>query len=235
MGAYRPAASQFSADRDIVGVAAEGGYVALDPAERRLLVLKTEIAAAGERRKGEKAQGAQPVIDRHADYRVRANDPVLAVLDAAAGHIAAAVDIDIDRQLGVGAGSDRALDVHVQTILIDHEMSGIERLQLGTIAAVFLGRPHVAPVRGRLGRAPAQFTDRGRGVGNVEKVLDAERDLARDRSALRLHHQGGGGGRRGEESGADRRERAGGSETRCKRKFQRASHGSSFPVRGDPV
>ena len=97
MRAHRPAARRLAADRDILGIAAEGCDVALDPPKRRLLVLETEIAAAGQRRKREKAERAQPVVERDADHRVRANDPVLAVFVAAAGDIAAAVDIDVDR------------------------------------------------------------------------------------------------------------------------------------------
>ena len=37
-------ATTAAADRYVVGIAAEGGDVSLDPAERRLLVLQTEIA-----------------------------------------------------------------------------------------------------------------------------------------------------------------------------------------------
>ncbi len=59
MRAYRPAARRLAADRYVVGIAAEGSDVSLDPAERHLLVLETEIAAAGQRRKREKAQRAQ--------------------------------------------------------------------------------------------------------------------------------------------------------------------------------
>ena len=58
MCAYRPAARRLAADRDILRIAAKGCYVSLDPAERRLLVLETEIASAGQRRKGEKPERA---------------------------------------------------------------------------------------------------------------------------------------------------------------------------------
>ena len=141
-----------------------------------------------------KPERAQPVVERNANDRVRANDPVLAVLVAAAGDIAAAVNIDVHRQLRVLTRSNRALDVHIQAVFVDRQTGGIEGLELRTIAAVFLRRPHIAPVRGRLGRAPAQFANRRRRIGNVEKVLHAEGDIALNRAILRLHHQRRRGG-----------------------------------------
>src|SRR5208337_5060997 len=58
MRTYRPAARRLSADRNVVGIAAERGDVSLDPAERGLLILEPEITATRQRRKREKAQRA---------------------------------------------------------------------------------------------------------------------------------------------------------------------------------
>src|ERR1700722_13136530 len=142
MRADRPAAGRLAADRYVVWIAAEGCDVPLDPAERRLLVLETEIAAASQRRKREKAERAEPVVERDSHDRVRANDPVLAVLVPTAGDIPAAVNIDVHGKLRVLARSDRAMDVHVQTVFVDHHIGGIERLELRTVAAIVLP-PHI--------------------------------------------------------------------------------------------
>jgi hypothetical protein len=69
--------ADLAADRYVVLIAAEGCDVPFDPCrERGLLVLENEIAAASQRRKREKAERAEPVVER--DPRLlQANDPVL--------------------------------------------------------------------------------------------------------------------------------------------------------------
>ena len=96
-------------DGDVLRVAAEGRDVALHPLQRRDLVHQAVVAdrlarpgGLGQRRVGEVAERAQPVVDGHHHHAVAGE--VLAVIDPArAGPVAAAVDPDHHRRAPLAA------------------------------------------------------------------------------------------------------------------------------------
>src|SRR5262249_39072090 len=119
---------RLAAERDIVGVTAKGGNIALHPAERLLdvqdAIVAERMALIVQRRMREEAQEAQAVVQRD-DYRGapqgsprRELAPVVVV--GGAVHIAAAVDPDQDRvpaALLVAVSHGRREDVEIKAVL----------------------------------------------------------------------------------------------------------------------
>jgi hypothetical protein len=164
-------------DGDAAGIAAEAGDVALDPAQRGLLVHQAVVARraarlGGEGRVGQEAERAQPVVDGDDDHAL-AHQRRRVIVVALAGHQRPAVNPHHD---GPGAeavlGAGRREDVQVQAVLRgagDAERRGrlrAVRRELGRV-------PYPVPAGGRLRRAPAQRADRRSRVGDAEELIRA--------------------------------------------------------------
>jgi hypothetical protein len=187
-----------AADRDIVGVAAKSSNILLHPAQRRLLIHQTIIgkgmAFGLQCRMGEKAQEAQPVVDRDDDRRAqRAAQGELArvVIVALAVEPSAAVNPQQDRILlspvTVGTSSDiRREDIEIEAVLRGAGRAGIYPQFEILRAGIGKGRrvQRLLPWSRRLGRHPAQWADRGSGVRDAEKFVHPVFDKPSHRAVM---------------------------------------------------
>ena len=117
---HRHATGRLPGDRDVARIASELCDVAPYPAQRRLLVHQAVVAGrtAGprrERRVGEEAERAQPVVDRDDDDAGRRELRSVVVAAGILGE-AAAVDPDQHRPVSLAAQRRRG-DVEVQAVL----------------------------------------------------------------------------------------------------------------------
>ena len=168
---------------------------------------------AGERRVGEEAEDAQPIVHRHVDDAVaREGRRVVAGQVRAAGDVAAAEDPHhhwrpprVDRRDHV---QRQAVFAHRPGVAAEIGRAGrVDLLQAGRGRLV--RRPHARPRRRGHRRFPAQRTDRRRGVANgVEDPRRASLD-ALHHAALDPHPRPvrwrGGRGLAGEGQGQDPR------------------------------
>ena len=116
-----PGAGAFRKQGDVLGVAPEGRDIGLHPAQRRLLVHQTIVAAGvlarfGKARMGQPAQGAEAEVERHDHPALISRQPRRVVVGPCSDREGAAVQIDHDRQGRVGA-SRRGVDVQKQAVL----------------------------------------------------------------------------------------------------------------------
>jgi hypothetical protein len=119
--ADRPAAGRLAADRHASGVAAEGGDVLLDPAQRRLVVHQPVVAgralSCGQLRVPQEAEGAEAVVHRHPGDPGQGDDLGHVGLVGAAVQQAAAVDEHVGRQAVLGRAPGGSLHVDEQAVL----------------------------------------------------------------------------------------------------------------------
>ena len=137
----------------------------------------------------QKAQGAQPVVDRHDDDVVVLCQRGTVEEGAGPQHEAASVHGD-DHRVGCAGGGLRAIDVQVQAVFA---ACGRQRWRRAGLHALRAGRAGVQ--RCRAGRRccrwlPAQRAGRGRRIGDAEKLHDAVGSRAGDGTLLGLRHVG---------------------------------------------
>ena len=205
------AARGLAEDRHVVRVAAELRDVPFDPLERRDLVEEAVVAglAAGllrQGRVGEVAKGAEAVVDRNQDHALAGErGSFVRRLVAPAEAQASAVDPDHDGPRLIAVASRRP---HVQEQAVlgrfrqghtgHHRQNGALRTDGAELRRV----ARAAPLRRRLRRLPAQFSDRRRREGNA--AVDGQagvriEDLALQLAGVDLDDGGVGAGGRGEE------------------------------------
>ena len=194
-------AGRLAEDRDIVGIAAEGGDVALHPLQAGDLVEQAVVARGmlrqfgGERGMGEEAQHADAIVDRHHDHAALGQPRAVEGRTRGRAYLeAAAVDPHHDRQRALGV--DRRPDVQGEAILAHRQIAAgifeVDRLGRGAglqaLRAELRGGAHALPRRHRLRRLPAQVAERWRGEGNAEIGADmgVGRPFARDGAAIDL-------------------------------------------------
>ena len=192
----------------VVRVAAELADVVLHPAQRRLLVHQPVVAGRAtrprrQRRVGEEAERAEPVVDRDDDGAVRRESGAVVVAAALLGQ-PAAVDPHQHRQaiaataarqpmVCVTAGQPGRVHVEVQAVLA-HRPGRRERARRLRAARRELGGVADAPPRGRgLRGAPPQVAGGRRGVGNAEKLIDGACGHAADGAVAGGHDRGAAG------------------------------------------
>ncbi len=169
-------ARRLARDRDPARVAAEGGDVALHPPQRGHLVEQAVIAVGGQRRGAEaghvqEAEHAEPVVEGHHDDVVGVHDQRAVMLVTGPVDQPAAVDHDEHRKPAAMSVGGRE---HVEEQAVLGVLPGaIAAGQLRAAVAVGGGAADAVPRLGRLRRLPAQRSDRGRGIGNAEELIDA--------------------------------------------------------------
>ena len=225
------AAGRLSRDGDVARVAPERRDVGLYPAQRRLLVHQAVVAGRatgprGERRVGQEAERAQPVVDRDDDDARRRELRGVVVAAGILGE-AAAVDPHEHRPPGVATHRRRG-DVEVEAVL--GEGTGPrEPARLLRAACRVLRRVTHAPPRSRRPRcAPPQITGRRSCVGQpAEGVSAGDGDTADGAGVGRDDRGAGAGGAAGADGrGAGRREGQRGQRGgyRCEQRTPRADH-----------
>ena len=167
----------FAGDRDLVGIAAESGNVALDPFERGDKVEKAVgarramVRFGGEFGMGEEAQRIEPMVKRDDDdASCRKTRAVVARFGARADDRSAAVDPYHCRQARAYPRSSRRPNIEIEAILGDAGGVRIDIVPddaLQRIGAEGMGRADARPGRNRLRRVPTQRSDRRGGVGNA--------------------------------------------------------------------
>ena len=200
--AHRVGAGALAKDRDVRGVATEGGDVLLHPAQRSDLVEEGVVAAevewrlGAERRMRQEAEGAEAIIERD-QHDAGACESGAVVDRRPAGSVGQRSTVNPDHhRAAVTRRGGRRPDVEGQAVFT-RRLEGAavrsghriglraDRTELGSIA-------RDRPTRDRLRWTPAQLADRRRGEGNAAKDADTVGLAAGERSV-----GNGDGGRHG--------------------------------------
>ncbi len=213
---HADAARRFSEDGHALRIAAEGRDVVLHPLQRELLVEDAVVAGdaggglGAERRVREKSERADTVVDRDHHDVARVHELGRVVVVALADLEGAAVDPHHDRtlpsQVALGDGlAVRRVDVQEEAILV---VVGRLAERARPLRAAAAERARVArrhPGRVRLGRRPAQRSDRRLGVRDAEELEHARADDAGHGTDRRVGGDGlrVGCARDGERAGGD--------------------------------
>ena len=200
---------RLSRDRDFVRISAKCADVAVHPADRRELVLQTEVALSSLRilfpqpRMREKSHHSQPIRDSHNNHSFSGHMfPVKLHLIGIAALISAAMDIEQNRQVFL-PGPRRRKDIQIQAVLAHLEFRAgrmdfpgpeLRRIQSGHRLtgnrSILVSHPDAVPRLDRLGSLPAQFSDRCFRIRHALKHSDP-RIPAKDSlqlSTLCFHH-----------------------------------------------
>ena len=192
---YRQATGRLAGDRHVVRVAAEPADVPLDPAQRRLLVHQPVVARRAarsrrDRRVGEEAEHAEPVVDGDDDGAVRRE---LGAVVVAAGVLreAAAMDPHEHRAAAVVAAAQRRRgDVQVQAVLVERPGRHERARRLRAARRELGGVADAVPGDRRLRWPPAPVAGRSRRVGHPAERVAPGRCLTAHHTALDLHDRG---------------------------------------------
>ena len=142
---------------------------------------------------GEEAQRIEPMVDGDDDNAARGKTrAVVARFGAGADDKAAAVNPDHHRQARFCPRSGRRPDVEMEAILggcSSAEVDVVPHDALHRMRAELMCRPHACPRRNRLRRAPAQWPDRRRGIGDAFVNADAACIRLGDRERAALDRQ----------------------------------------------
>ena len=192
------AAGRFTGDSDVLRVAPKGRDVAPNPPQGLDLVHQPIVAGQplgrfrAERRMGQIAQDAEPIVDRHHHHAFgRQARAVVQSFAARSGDQGAAVDPDDDRRLlRIG----RRPDVQRQTVLAGPaQVRRIDRLharrRLDAGRAEIAGVAHAVPARRGDGRTPAALPHRRHGVGHALEGANSIRRYAGQVAGRGLNHR----------------------------------------------
>ena len=167
----------FPRDRHHFRIAAESRDVASDPLQRRDQIQHAIVAGramlrfAAQFRMGEKAERVEAVVQGHHHDAV-GGEPgsVIARLRARADDKSAAVNPDHDGKPVGASRRSRRPDIDIETVLGDAANGRVDVVEddaLKRVGSEGFRRPHAAPRRDGLRRAPAQRPDWRRGVRNA--------------------------------------------------------------------
>ena len=194
MVAYRDGSGGLSSDGDLGRIATEGGDVVAHPSQSGLLVGESVVAAVSvsglECGVSEETQGSQPVIDGDDDDIAAAGQPGGLVDVGTAVEKAAAVDPHHDRPGRVRGGPVRRPHRQIQAVLAGlPAVVGVHPGVLNAARSGFGGVAHRGPRHRRDRRLPAQWTDRGRRIGDALKDPHTGAGAAAHRSGFGGDHR----------------------------------------------
>ena len=191
LGQHRQAAGRLARDGHVARVAAEPGDVALDPAQRRLLVHQPVVAGraarpGGQRRVREEAERAEPVVDRD-DHRAVRRELGAVVVAGAVLLEAAAVDPHQDRAPAKAATRRGRVDVEVQAVLAERAGRRERARRLRAARPERRRVPDSGPARGRLRWPPPQVPGRRRRVRQPQERVHPRGAGAADETVINVH------------------------------------------------
>jgi hypothetical protein len=193
MVAYGHAARRLTRQRHLAGITAEVSDVVAHPAQRRLLIgeaVVSDVARRSERRMGQEAHRAQPVVDGYDDHVAPSRQPARVVDACTAADERAAVDPHHDRPLPPACAHRRCPHVQGQAILVGLPSefwvtAGI--LQASRSDASGVAHPLPGGRRGR--RLPAERADRRCGIRDSGEQPVIRGDGAAHHARDGLHHR----------------------------------------------